>query len=215
MQPPYRDDMRALRDRLAAIDLELDGVRNQVARLQRLRREEARLEAERAELVSRLGARGMRQHRQADEAILVGDCHEGALGKRWRLMLLSASSAAMVAAVASSGAMRGGLMAPRGPAFITIEVPHASTIVGSIAVQPVVGIDPTPPVVVHVDPTPPVVVHVDPTPPVAAAAELPRPSAADSLRPSLSGDARGAAPKCTPPYAVDPSGVRRLKPGCL
>jgi hypothetical protein len=60
MLPPPRDDAQGLRGRLEAIDAELDDVRNQALRLSTLERERARLEAERAEVASRLGAYGRR-----------------------------------------------------------------------------------------------------------------------------------------------------------
>ncbi|HEU4410090.1 MAG TPA: hypothetical protein VFS43_32850 [Polyangiaceae bacterium] len=60
MLPPQREDAAGLRGRLEAIDAELDDVRNQARRLAALERERAKLEAERAEVASRLGAYGRR-----------------------------------------------------------------------------------------------------------------------------------------------------------
>ncbi|HEU4532608.1 MAG TPA: hypothetical protein VFS00_00775, partial [Polyangiaceae bacterium] len=58
MRPPQRDEAAALRARLEAIDAELDDVRQRARRLGALERERGRIEAERAEIASRLAAFG-------------------------------------------------------------------------------------------------------------------------------------------------------------
>ncbi len=74
MLPPQRDDVAALRGRLEAIEAELDDVQNQARRLAALEREKARLEAERADVASRLGAYAYGEPPELEDVRVASPC---------------------------------------------------------------------------------------------------------------------------------------------